>query len=320
MFSICCRITDPREDFAQLLLKAIFMLNQPISIYLELKPGETAELAIVARAALDLDRAFRELAFLFDPSAKVQLDLVEGEVGSLNLKAIIRGATDRKTLTGVAAALALTVMSDIRGYSVGKVIDYITGQSEDAQSLSDDDIDRIARKVVEVSKAPQVQKPVRQFYKEISSDQSITGVGASLEEDAQRPEIIIPRSDFLSRSGETSEVDDLTAPSYREEIETKDLVLISPVLLEKESNWKFAFDGQSFSARMKDLAFLARLLSGRERVSMVAGVILTVRMETVSEMAGGVWIVKKRSILEVLTVGSKSQQGRLNLLPKDGDQ
>ena len=66
------------------------MSAEPISLYVDLHPGEAPDLEVVARAAIAWSEAIKEIAFLLDPSTEVRIELKSGTEGSLSLNGLLK--------------------------------------------------------------------------------------------------------------------------------------------------------------------------------------------------------------------------------------
>src|SRR5947208_9697632 len=81
----------------------------PVSLYLDLQPGQKVDLEVAARAALAFAAAIRETAYIFDPSMTVRVELLSGTDGSLSLNSLIRSIKLRDLVTRKRLiALAIT--------------------------------------------------------------------------------------------------------------------------------------------------------------------------------------------------------------------
>lgn len=65
--------------------------------------------------------------------------------------------------------------NDVRSYVVNKGLDWLLGQQE---TLSDRDIERIVQAMDKASKNKLAEKHVKDVYRELETDRSITGVAA----------------------------------------------------------------------------------------------------------------------------------------------
>jgi hypothetical protein len=274
-------------------------MEQPLSLYLELEPGQTADLEVVARASLAFAATIKEAAFLVDPSLEVSIGFTSGTVGSLSLNTaikVIRKAVpkDRAALVAIATGVAIFFGHEVTSYVVGKGFDHILG----ADTLSDADIARIAVEVDRLQRDRVAQKHVREVYRELTKDKAVTAVGVTPQA-GQKPTPMVPRTEFEERSNEA--ISTSTTPQRRSRDKRERVTLIAPVLLPRERSWRLwmANIGE-FGATMRDEKFLDDLSKGRLKIQLQAGVQMDVVMTTIEENAGVVWEVRERSIKTVL--------------------
>jgi hypothetical protein len=138
-----------------------------------------------------------------------------------------------------------------------KVMDYLVGH-EATRSLSEDDLTKIAERVAELIKRQTGKHYVKQVYRELDSDDAITGVGATTDPGA-KPAWIVPKPEFSERASESQEEQEETTTRTRINIE--EVVLLSPVLAVSERRWRFVGREGEFGAPIRDVAFLARLFN-----------------------------------------------------------
>lgn len=65
-------------------------MEHQINLYLDLEPGELADLEVVAKASLAFAGAVREIAYVLDPSLVVKLEIESGTSGSLSINSVMR--------------------------------------------------------------------------------------------------------------------------------------------------------------------------------------------------------------------------------------
>jgi hypothetical protein len=207
-------------------------IGEPISLYLDLAPGEKADLEVVARASLAFAAAIKEAAFVLDPTLAVHLELTSGTEGSLSLNSVIRSvkdsATDRDTLKTIAILVSLWFMKETANWAHHRVLDALS-KNEAAVGLTPVQQQRIAARVVTVLNGKVAEQELKTIYAELERDRSITGVGASTLPGV-RPAEIVPRSEFAARSSTEGRQVDTLDESTRETTARERVNLISPVL------------------------------------------------------------------------------------------
>lgn len=273
-------------------------MAESITLYLDLKPGEKADFEVVGLAAAAFAEAVKEIAFILEPGLQIKLDFESGLEGSLKLEAILKSlnAADgrRGALVGIVSAVGLMLVTDLRQYGVGKLLDRYL-MPEQRQSLSDEDIERIAKAVRGVHEGRIAKAPVKEMYRQLERDAAIESVGSIAKPDA-KPIDPIPRSEFPIRAGIAPRVDD--TPKSRRSVTTENLILITAVFLHADRVWRFQSHFGEHSYHVLDLKFLDDALNGKFK--MKEGVEITAEVETLEENEGGLWIPRRRSILKVL--------------------
>jgi hypothetical protein len=271
---------------------------ESITLYLDLKPGEKADFEVVGLAVAAFAEAVKEIAFILEPGLQVKLDFESGLEGSLKLEAILKSLNTpdgrRGALVGIISAVGLMLVTDLRQYGVGKLLDKYL-MPEQRHSLSDEDIERIAKAVNGVHEGRIARAPVKEMYRQLERDSAIKSVGSIAKPDA-KPINPIPRSEFPIRAGIAPRVDDTL--KNRRSITTENLILITAVFLHADRVWRFKSYFGEHGYHVLDLKFLSDALNGKFKLK--EGVEITAKVETFEENEGGLWIPKRRSILKVL--------------------
>ncbi len=288
--------------------------DEAISLYLDLNQGQAADLEIVAKASLAFTAAIREIAHIVDPSIDIRLTLLTGTDGSLSLNSVIKGIKkynkpSRAVMKGLAIAALCWFTNDIRQYGVSKILDMYFS-SDEGESLTDLEKQQIEKIVAEALKNTGVNAHVSEVFRELERDQAVRGVGASRTH-GERPESIVPRSEFQKRAGIHGIVEETSTTRIRTADET--VHLVSPVLLQSRRRWKFSFHEGEFGASIKDRRFLVKLLRGQISIPMIAGIEMDVKLETKEEKVGKVWVINSRNILRVYRVRQLPLQKELPL-------
>lgn len=274
-----------------------------LSLYFQLKDGEKADLEVVAQAALSWVAALRAAAKEIEPEATIRVDLIDASEGSLSLNTVLDfiekqlarfedGSSRHPRLKKLAIALAVFVpISGVPTY------DFYFG--DDTVQLAEEDRERLDA-LIELTKKPEVEEKKKEFFRTLEKDPSIKGVGIS-EKKGRLPKVIIPASEFAERSGLWAILPEEN-PSDRTTYQILDVTLISPVLVKKPRTWRFQNDGMpEFSAIMQDERFLSALEHDGVRESLRFGIRMKIRLKVVETFELGVWSVKSRSVVEVLS-------------------
>ncbi|MEH3107167.1 MAG: hypothetical protein PGN09_07755 [Sphingomonas fennica] len=285
-------------------------MSETISLYLDLEPGQSADLEVVARAALSWATAVREMATHIDPMCEVRLELINGTKSSLSLNAcldLVRSAApSRKTIKTLLIGVLLWLGRHPFDWAYDQVLDAVKAHLEDRDApASDAEARVIADQVVSLLKPSVAGEAKRQMFRELERDPAIRGVGASREPGA-RPARIIPRSEFPARLSGT---DVAAEGDLRRTVTAEyDVVLVSPVLKDAERRWRFQHGAlPEFGATMRDHEFLEDLKTGRIAVPMRPGLKMRIEIQSKEENIGGVWEVKERAVSRVIEPSDRGQ-------------
>lgn len=292
-------------------------MDQQLTLYLGLEEDSRPDLAVVAKAAIAFDAAIRDIAFVIDPSISVRVELDSGTPGSLKLNSILKTikgkVADKQTLKAVALVVIGWFAQDVRSYISEQLIETVIREEVD-HSLSDEDIQKIAELVAKALNGKVGREHIQKVYEELERDGVIDGVGVTTNPD-KKPRVIVPRTEFIERSGAVQDID--LGPEFRDKRTKETLILISPVLIDAKRKWKFSTRGVEFGATIEDHDFLEDLLTGQQSIEMVAGITMDVELDTREERIDGVWTVKDRVISRVIRTGRAQQQTELKLSPED---
>lgn len=302
----------------------------PVGVYLKLEQGEHADWEVVSKAAIELIEALKELAAFADPSADLKVTLQNTQESSLrfnlNLKLAIGGRDDpgvpkekrqarRVALWGILSAAGTWFLLQTGSHYYDMVLSAIDATVVEilkeegvVDGQVEDDAKQECRKLLEGATRNQVGAThVRKFFSELKADEHITGVGVALDHQSP-PLAIIPRSEFGDRSRAPK---DDTEPTDRTRVETMTVLLVEPRLLGDEKAWRFSVGGMEFGAKIEDRDFVTATLSGRNALPLMEGIYLQVRMRIEERRDDSAWVVKSRTILEVLSHETKPEQGSL---------
>lgn len=287
---------------------------EPLSLYIDLEPGQKPDIEAVARASLAFAAAIKEAAYIYDPSMAVRIELVSGTDGSLSLNSIIKALnpkdwTTKTRLIALATTALIWFRSETGRWLFDEVMSDIIGHHTE---LSSEDRTEIAKLVADALEKKVAQQQVQQVYRELETDRSVRGVGAT-REPGQRPDDIVPRSEFAERGGsatfESSEIIQQTRRSRQR------VTVIRPVLETGRGAWQFSGSSGRFFAPVRDQRFLDDLLNGRTIIPMRAGIQLDIDLDTVEENRDGVWVPLRRTVIAVRHVYPAPTQESLPLPP-----
>jgi hypothetical protein len=292
------------------------MESTPFSLYLDIEKGANPEFAVIARAAIHLTEALQEAAYILDPSIKIRIEFVSGTEGSLFLNSIIKSLGSKDIVTPQRLrALAMLALFWFGTHAADKIFDHLWEIAfGDGQTIAISDKDKkdIAKLVTDALEHKVAKDHVERVYGTLRADPVITGVGATTKP-GKKPDDIVPRQEFAIRSGAPQ----VEKPEPRKRLPTPEtLILVSPVLKDENRRWKFLGPTGEFGAYIKDKAFLQKLLAGKIKQQMIAGIHMEVLLQVEEEFVDGIWQIKERDIVKVLSIRSPARQGVLRLTPK----
>ena len=299
------------------------MIEQPLTIYFDLSPDTRPTLGAIGAAMVQFEKMAGETVYLMEPGVEFSMVYQYSAPGSLRIIAGLRGLVTAERLRDLALVVATVLVTNAVGHIQGKVMDEaieaIIGGEE---TLSDEDIQRIADAVRNVERSETVTTPRREFYRAVEPDQAITGVGAAPNEKEERPAVVVPRSEFGTRSGAVIEKAPDGEPEPRVLTERVEVVLANAPLIESKAKWRIFSNGHQISVKMLDEYFHQQLLNGTTQLRLAGGVLLDVTLETTQVYADGVWQNKSYAIAEVHSWRQNPEQAELLLSHSsdDGDQ
>lgn len=290
----------------------------PLRLYYKLEDDHTANAEVIARASLAFIAGVKELAYVLDPSLKVQIGIRGHADGSLWEDLLLLGdkaKTEYKTRParyGLAlAALAWILSPPAERY---RDIQWQPILDKYLPEATDEDVAEAKRLIAIAESGKVAVREKQQFYREVGRDTGISGVSANISRD--EPSWIVPRADFPAYSGQSpileSDLDRTTVGPMR-------VIILSPVLEVSNRRWKFATAQGEFGATIKDREFLEKIVAGQTRVRMRGGVELDVELETKERLVDGVWTITERNVLNVLEINEPTASRQGSMFPREGD-
>jgi len=290
-------------------------MEATFSLYIDLESGRVADLDVVARAALAFSAAVREAAKTIDPFLDIRVEIESGTEGSLKLNTIFRAikklSPNKITLTALVGIGISWFATDLRQYGMDKLFDHLFKSDPSINhNISENERKEIIEIVNDIIAKKVASEFVEQVYRELDQDDVIKGVGASKSK-GEKPSSIVPKSEFRARGYNQVIVEESSESRTTTAVQT--LILVSPVLAHNNRGWRFFFSGQEFTAKIADKKFLDEALAGKANVPFREGVHLLVEMKTDENKEDGVWVVKKRTILNVIKVSAPAVQQSFKL-------
>lgn len=295
------------------------MIEQPVTIYFDLKADARPTIGSVGRAMVEFEKMAGETIYLLEPGIEFSLVYESSAEGSLRIITMLRGVVTRERLVTLAIVLTTTLFNNAVGHFQGKAMDEVIQALADENTiLTDDDIARIAAAVANVERSETVRAPRREFYHAVEQDEAITGVAAVPNNKAERPAVIVPRSEFSERATRYTPAEPDNAPEPRVVPERLEVVLVQPPLIDSNRQWRLFANGHEFGAKMLDEKFKKQVLEGTTDLRLAGGVILDITLEITQVNEGGLWHNKSFTVAEVHSWRQNPQQAEL-LLSHRGD-
>jgi hypothetical protein len=281
----------------------------PTSIYFGLQQGDTANLEVIAEAAIAWVASIREMAHVIDPGLNVTVEILDGERSSLWLNTITaieqkldhlhRQGEQFPRLWALARGLAFIVIATPLQVTAEDVWRHVSDDNpavvtklspEDRRELIDDFKKALREDVAQPEK--------KAFFRSAEKDTSIMAVGVS-DKPRREPKAIVRREQFTAyvAAGTTEE----TVENNRKRTETWEVTLVSPVLENTERSWRFIRAGMpEFGAVMRDKAFLEAIEGGGVHEELRKGIQMIVEIQFRERFEDGVWMTLDRSVLRVI--------------------
>lgn len=310
------------------------MTSFPLSLYIDLEDGTQADLEVAARAAISWSQSIKESAYIFDPTAEVQVKFVSGTDGSLSLNGAINflRSADKKTYIKTTAAAALMSASwHITGVTIDylsvavletmeaeKIVYFIAEKAgidvqDEMEQMSQDEIDRIAQRVVSEIKNANKNEKSKQIIRELQRDPNVKGVGVT-PRPGVKPEVLLNREQFNNVT--SSETENETRSTRYQTLEQK-LRLVGPRIIEDDKVWRFqGADGEN-GYYLNDPEFKYKFTHGQLDLDFDKEVIVTAVVRIYQEKQGDVWVNKKRYIDEIIRYENESSQTKLSFEQHD---
>lgn len=304
---------------------------QPISLYLDLFPDRTADLEAVSHAALHFVTALKEAAKVLSPELEIRIELQSGSEGSLDLHSFITLISHYTELDAInirflAMTAAAWFSSKTIDWTVGRVLDTIFPKADSppqqtaltAKTLTDAEVESIAKRLNEIQKSPKVQGEVGRIYRSLNVDDSIRGVGFKLDHSTEKPDDVVKKSEFESRILDAKDIETTKEIKITDDFET--VKLVGPILdPSSRRKWKLlSAEGVPFSAAMDDVQFKELLSNGKLTTTLHSDTRLRARI-TKTYVLGedNIWHLQTASITKVERLILPGSQE--NLLPDSGD-
>ncbi len=295
------------------------MTEQAFTLYLDLDPNKRPRLGAIGKAAIELEKMAGEALFISEPSLQFELVFNTTAPGSLRIITWLKGQVTAERLRDLAIIVATVLTTSAVGHIQGKVMDEIyEAVKQEEPGLSDEDVRRIAEEVGRIVRNETVIAPRRELYHALESDEAVTGVGAVATDEDRKPTVIVPNSEFSSRSQRITMQESTSEETERTVPKRVEIVLVQAPLIDSKRQWRIHVDGAEYGAKMLDDEFRRKLLEGDTELRLATGIILDVTLELKQVLRDGLWHNDARSITEVHGWRQNPEQAEL-LLAEPGD-
>lgn len=282
------------------------MEQVPLSLYLQLKQGERADLAAVSRAAIEFAQVIEAMAAEVYPDCIISVEAISATDASFGWNTVVKfyedvkagilaGAAKNPKKAWLAAFVALRILNNAIDWSQDKVMDWLISPDAppEARTLSDAERVELAQAIVGELRKGTAEDEADRMFRELRRDPKIEGAGVTSIA-GKRPMLIVGKADFLKDRGEPDQVENERIVSRR--IHT---TLVSPVLMLGDRRWKFRSATGEFGAPIRDQEFLAKVLDGNIDIRLRAGLVMEVDLETKERLDAGVWVIESRAVTKV---------------------
>lgn len=288
------------------------MNQQPASLYFDIPEGEFADLEVIARTSIAWNALVKEVGFILDPSAEIQVQFVSSAPGSAFINnlttAIVRTAKGHPFVAGpliaIATTFALAPAAHFGEDATVAVLAKMGHVHEEDDSYPS--ADEIARGVLELQRNELAQQHKQELYKQPQRDERIIGFGIGPVYDV-RPPLVIPRAEFPGRSGGGETVAISPEVKYDDRLDYP-VVIVRSYSKAEERMWRFNSAMGEFSAKMKDREFLEAIRTGHTGIEIGEGVEIRIDLKTRLQKTGDVWTVAERTVERVYVPRARQKE------------
>lgn len=276
------------------------MAGNAVSLYFRLEDGHSADLEIIAEAAIAWVETLRAAAQAVFPESDVKVELVNVDQSSAifntlvdwfdrNADQIARGY--ERQPRGRKLVLALSVFTITAAYPT---YDVIFGDDFTAE-------DRLMLKRIEeqTRNNPAVRTARGKFYRIVERERVIQAVGIK-EKPTSDPIVLKDSKSFEHDDGLFTVETDIPE---RVTQSVHEVVLVKPALVHTPRSWTFKPDGlPEFDAVMRDGKVLNAIQTRGFPEQMREGIRMTIRIETREVLVEGQWKLVRggRSVMRVI--------------------
>ena len=277
---------------------------EPISLYFKLKPEQSADLEIIAEAAIAWVETMRAIAQAVDPESDVKVNLVNVDQSSAifntlvdwfertiepQVERVARGY--ERQSRGRKALLALALFTVTTAYP--------TYEAYFGDDFTEQDRAMLKRIDEQTRHNPAVTTARSRFFRIVEREPAIEAVGI-MENPGLDPIAMVDSGSFEHGDGVfniDADIPERVTPAGLE------VTLVKPALVTKPRSWTFKPDGlPEFDAVMRDAKVLNAIRNDRFPSHMREGVRLTIRIEVHEVLVDGQWRLVRggRSVMRVI--------------------
>lgn len=283
------------------------VIETPVSLYFGFPANTKPELETIAEASVAWARAVRALVAEVEPGIQLRIELVDGEDGSLwlntilrmiehKLERIARGAEAYPRLKALAKGLAIIVVATPLQWGADEVWHQVVADEPQIGELSPAGQEQVRKIFEDVLQKDRAGRQRDEFAQTIARHPDLQAVSV-----ASRP-LPKPRFKVVSEQMRAyAERERLLTDTTRLRTITRDVILVRPVLEDKERRWRFREPGMpEFGAVMRDQAFLSAVARGLLHEELRAGIQMTIELEVKEQDENGIWVPLDRSVTRVI--------------------
>lgn len=282
--------------------------GEALSFYVATVPGQLVDLEITARAAIAWSQAVRAAAQAIYPEDAIRVSLIAAKEGSSNWLAKI----ERSKLNDGAQRLKAGWQSLplIVRFGIGLIVVVPTTAKPTYETWIAESGFNAKQKaelrdiLSEGAKAPAVEAPKRQMFKELQKDSNITGLGTGVPTGPNwKPSNLIPANQFAE--GDGLFVLQLEVEDEKHVSQTLEVILVAPNLENAPRTWVFRQEGipGKIRAIMRDKRFLTALERSAVKEQFRTAIPMRIRLDIKMKSVGGVWKPARKgtSVVEVIS-------------------
>jgi hypothetical protein len=280
------------------------MAENAVSLYFKLEENRSADLEIIAEAAIAWVETLRAVAQAVDPESDVKVELVNVDHSSAifntlidwfernvepHIDRVVRGYDRQPRSRKVLLALALFTVTTA----------YPTYEAYFGDHFTEADREMLKRIDEQTRHNPAVATARSRFFRIVERDRTIEAVGIKESPDSE-PIVVVEPGAFDHDDGLFSI--DADVPE-RVTQTVLDVTLVKPALVHTPRSWTFKPDGlPEFDAVMRDARVLNAIRTKGFPSQMREGVRMTIRIETREVFEDGQWRLIRggRSVMRVI--------------------